>query len=54
MRGPYITIKVKDNICEIGTEADFQGPDAFDELVEYLRQKYNIPGLTTHRYLNGR
>jgi hypothetical protein len=41
-RGPYITIKIKDRIFEIGTEAEFNGPDAFDLLVDYLKEKYSI------------
>ena len=30
-----------------------EGPDAFDQLVDYLKQKYSIPGVYPH-HPNGR
>ena len=40
MTGPYITIKVKNNHFEIDSVDHFDGPDAFDLAVKYLKEKY--------------
>ena len=57
-KGPYIIIKIKEGPnFEISSREEFQGPDAIEELIKYLKAKYGIrhevksdPGA----YLNGR
>ena len=41
-KGPYVTIKVKDRIFEIAVENEFEGPDAIDEAVRFLKDKYGL------------
>ena len=41
-RGPYVTIKIKDRIFEIAVENEFEGPDAIDEAVRFLKEKYGL------------
>ncbi len=42
MPGPYIKIKVKDDRFEIGTVEEWNGPDAIEECIRYLREKYGF------------
>jgi hypothetical protein len=41
-KGPYVTIKIKDRIFEIAIENEFRGPDAIEDAVTFLKEKYGF------------